>query len=65
MENIISKKSSIVNKAIQYSLKKKSFQINRIQRKINKLLREKKIRIFHPNQNNIKYSDNLKHKFQN
>jgi hypothetical protein len=42
MENIISKKSSIVNKAIQYSLKKKSFQINKIQRKINKLLREKK-----------------------
>jgi hypothetical protein len=52
---MMSKKSSIVNKAIQYSLKKKSFQVNKIQSKINKLLRKKKKLMKFPNQNNSKY----------
>ena len=39
---MINKKNSITSKVIAYSLNKGSFQINRIHKKIKKLLRKKK-----------------------
>ena len=39
---IINKNNSIINKVIAYSLKFLSFQINKIHKKINKLLNTKK-----------------------